>query len=83
MVQPCQKRAKTRPAKTRLPAEKILQNLQQPQFTKQNMSDAGDISGNYNDGNRAFLQSLLARGTMNFEEGRKVLAAIFTIQEGQ
>lgn len=47
------------------------------------MSDAGDTSGHYNDGNRAFLQSFLARGTMKFDDGQKVLAAIFTIQEGQ
>jgi hypothetical protein len=48
------------------------------------MSDAGDFSaGHYNDGNRAFLQSFFAHGTFTFEEGRKVLAAIFTAQEGQ
>ena len=45
--------------------------------------DAADPSlGHYNDGNRAFLQALLARGTMTFEEGQKVLAAIFTVQDG-
>ena len=37
----------------------------------------------YNDGNRAFLQALMARGTMTFKEGQEVLAAIFTVQEGQ
>lgn len=37
----------------------------------------------YLDGNRAFLQALMARGTMTLKEGQKVLAAIFTIQEGQ
>jgi hypothetical protein len=47
------------------------------------MSDAGDIPGHYNDGNRAFLQSFLARGTMKFKDGQKVLAAIFTVQEGK
>jgi non-structural maintenance of chromosomes element 1 len=47
------------------------------------MSDAGDIPAHYNDGNRAFLQSFLARGTMKFEDGQKVLAAIFSIQEGE
>lgn len=36
----------------------------------------------YNDGNRAFLQALLARGMVNLEEGQKILAAIFTAQEG-
>jgi hypothetical protein len=40
-------------------------------------------NGDYNDGNRAFLQALMARGTMTFKEGQKVLAAIFTVQEGQ
>jgi hypothetical protein len=46
------------------------------------MSEAEDIPERYNDGNRAFLQSFLARGTMKFEDGQKVLAAIFTVQEG-
>jgi hypothetical protein len=45
--------------------------------------DAADPSlAHYNDGNRAFLQALLARGTVTFEEGQKILAAIFTAQEG-
>lgn len=44
----------------------------------------GDIgaSGGYNDGNRAFLQAFMARGTMTFPEAQGVLAEIFTIQEG-
>lgn len=46
------------------------------------MSDAEDIPDHYNDGNRAFLQSFLARGTMKFEDGQTILAAIFTVQEG-
>jgi hypothetical protein len=47
-------------------------------------SDAGDPSaGHYNDTNRAFLQSFLARGTLTSEEGRKLLAAIFTAQDSQ
>lgn len=47
------------------------------------MDDAGDPSmGHYDDSNRAFLQALLARGTMTFEEGQKILAAIFSVQEG-
>jgi len=47
-------------------------------------SDAEHLAaGHYNDGNRAFLQSFLARGTMNLQEGKQVLAAIFTIQEGK
>ena len=37
----------------------------------------------YNDGNRAFLQALMARGTITFKEGQQVLAAIFTVQERQ
>jgi hypothetical protein len=41
-----------------------------------------NVGGNYNDGNRAFLQALMARGTLTFEEGKKILAAIFTILEG-
>jgi hypothetical protein len=45
--------------------------------------DAADPSlAHYNDGNRAFLQALLARGTVTFEEGQKILAAIFTAQDG-
>jgi hypothetical protein len=47
------------------------------------MSDAGDIQTHYNDGNRAFLQSFFARGTMRLEDGQKVLAGIFTVQEGE
>jgi predicted Abi (CAAX) family protease len=37
----------------------------------------------YDDANRAFLQALMARGTMTFKQGQKVLAAIFTVKEGQ
>ncbi|KAH6671963.1 RING-like domain-containing protein [Halenospora varia] len=44
------------------------------------VDDADDPHGNYNDGNRAFLQGFLGRGQLTFEEGRKILAAIFTIQ---
>ena len=39
--------------------------------------------GHYNDGNRAFLQALLARGTMTIPEAKQFLAAIFTAQEGR
>ncbi|KAI1813710.1 Nse1 non-SMC component of SMC5-6 complex-domain-containing protein [Poronia punctata] len=35
----------------------------------------------YNDGNRAFLQAFLARGTMTFEEGKKILAGIISAQK--
>jgi len=36
----------------------------------------------YNDGNRAFLQAIMARGTLTLKEGKSILAAIFTAQEG-
>ncbi|KAF9885547.1 hypothetical protein FE257_012753 [Aspergillus nanangensis] len=36
----------------------------------------------YNDSNRAFLQAFMARSTMTFEEARPVLAAIFSVSEG-
>ncbi|KAI1741239.1 Nse1 non-SMC component of SMC5-6 complex-domain-containing protein [Xylaria scruposa] len=45
--------------------------------------DQDEPIGQYNDGNRAFLQAFLARGTMTFKESQPVLAAIFTAQEGQ
>ncbi|KAK6603601.1 RING-like domain-containing protein [Botrytis cinerea] len=35
----------------------------------------------YDDTNRAFLQALLARGTLNLEEGKDLLAHIFTVQD--
>jgi non-structural maintenance of chromosomes element 1 len=47
------------------------------------MGDADPSAGNYDDGNRAFLQSLMARGTVTFPEAQVVLAEIFTIQEGK
>ncbi|GJC94053.1 RING-like domain-containing protein [Colletotrichum higginsianum] len=34
----------------------------------------------YNDGNRAFLQAFVARGTLTFKEGQTILAEIFTIE---
>ena len=47
-------------------------------------SDRADpAAGHYNDGNRAFLQALMARGVLTLEEGQKILAAIFTVQEGR
>lgn len=46
--------------------------------------DANDpAAGHYNDSNRAFLQALLARGTITIDDGKKLLAAIFTIHEGK
>lgn len=44
---------------------------------------AAAVPQHYNDGNRAFLQAFMARGTMTFEEARPVLAAIFTLDENE
>ncbi|KAK1597277.1 RING-like domain-containing protein [Colletotrichum navitas] len=38
------------------------------------------VPPHYNDGNRAFLQAFLARGTLTFEEAQTILAEIFTIE---
>jgi hypothetical protein len=47
------------------------------------MADDGDhVAGQYNDSNRAFLQSFMARGTLNFKEAQDLLAAIFTVDSG-
>ncbi|KAI1109786.1 Nse1 non-SMC component of SMC5-6 complex-domain-containing protein [Nemania sp. NC0429] len=43
--------------------------------------DQDDFIGQYNNGNRAFLQAFLARGTMTFKAAQPILAAIFTEQE--
>ncbi|KAI0414545.1 Nse1 non-SMC component of SMC5-6 complex-domain-containing protein [Xylaria grammica] len=45
--------------------------------------DQDELPGQYNDGNRAFLQAFLARGTMTFQESQPILAAIFTAQENE
>ncbi|RSM09052.1 hypothetical protein CDV31_007914 [Fusarium ambrosium] len=37
---------------------------------------------NFNDGNRAFLQAILARGSITFEDARPILAAIFNADRG-
>ncbi|KAF7596477.1 hypothetical protein BBP40_001349 [Aspergillus hancockii] len=37
----------------------------------------------YNDSNRAFLQAFMARSTMTFTEARPILAAIFSVHEGE
>ncbi|KAI1774921.1 Nse1 non-SMC component of SMC5-6 complex-domain-containing protein [Hypoxylon cercidicola] len=42
--------------------------------------DEDDILHQNDDGNRAFLQAFLARGTMTFKEAQSILAAIFTAQ---
>lgn len=41
-----------------------------------------DAPERYDDTNRAFLQALLARGTLNLEEGKELLARIFTVKDG-
>ncbi|KAF9881884.1 RING-like domain-containing protein [Colletotrichum karsti] len=38
------------------------------------------VPEHYNDGNRAFLQAFLARGTLTFEDAQRILATIFTIE---
>ncbi|KAI1136955.1 putative DNA repair protein Nse1 [Hypoxylon sp. FL0543] len=40
-----------------------------------------EIPHHYDDGNRAFLQAFMARGTMTFSQAQPILAAIFTAQE--
>ncbi|RYP50972.1 hypothetical protein DL768_003638 [Monosporascus sp. mg162] len=47
------------------------------------MDDEDGIPHHYDDGNRAFLQAFMARGTMTFKEARPILAAIFSVQENQ
>ncbi|KAE8389508.1 Nse1 non-SMC component of SMC5-6 complex-domain-containing protein [Aspergillus alliaceus] len=46
------------------------------------MASHSDGSG-YNDSNRAFLQAFMARSSMTFAEARPVLAAIFSVHEGE
>lgn len=36
----------------------------------------------YDDTNRAFLQALMGRGSLTFEQGQQVLAAIFSVKDG-
>ncbi|KAH8911430.1 hypothetical protein BR93DRAFT_924124 [Coniochaeta sp. PMI_546] len=43
----------------------------------------GALPEGYNDTNRAFLQALMSRGSLNFEEGQTILAAIFSAAKGQ
>ncbi|OTA75597.1 hypothetical protein M434DRAFT_402631 [Hypoxylon sp. CO27-5] len=40
-----------------------------------------EIPRHYDDGNRAFLQAFMARGTMTFSQAQPILAAIFTAQD--
>ncbi|CAD6498759.1 BgTH12-04420 [Blumeria graminis f. sp. triticale] len=39
------------------------------------------MDDSYNDANRAFLQALMARGSLSLIEGRKILAAICSVRE--
>ncbi|KAE8153497.1 Nse1 non-SMC component of SMC5-6 complex-domain-containing protein [Aspergillus avenaceus] len=43
----------------------------------------GYEDGGYDDSNRAFLQAFMARSTMTFAEARPVLAAIYSVHEGE
>ena len=38
------------------------------------------VDADYNNGNRAFLQSFIARSTLTFEDAKPILAAIFSAQ---
>lgn len=40
--------------------------------------DAFGMPSNYSDRNRAFLQAIMSRGSMTFEEGQQIIAAIIT-----
>lgn len=44
--------------------------------------EENESRGQYNDGNRAFLQAFISRGTLTLQEAKPILAAIFTAQEG-
>lgn len=43
--------------------------------------DFGAPPENYNDTNRAFLQAFMSRGSLNFEEGQTILAAILSAEQ--
>jgi non-structural maintenance of chromosomes element 1 len=46
--------------------------------------DADELAtANYDDGNRAFLQAFMARGTLTLKRAKPILAAIFTAQDGE
>ncbi|KAL7628076.1 hypothetical protein AAE478_002273 [Parahypoxylon ruwenzoriense] len=45
------------------------------------MEDYDHLHRHYDDGNRAFLQAFMARGTMTFKEAQPILAAIFSAKE--
>ncbi|KAJ4416236.1 hypothetical protein N0V85_002360 [Neurospora sp. IMI 360204] len=41
------------------------------------------VPAGYNDANRAFIQGFMARGTLTFPEGQKLVAAILSATEGE
>ena len=45
------------------------------------MSENGETA--YNNTNRAFLQTFIARSTLTFDEAKPILAAIFTAHGGK
>ncbi|KAI1881208.1 hypothetical protein JX265_000034 [Neoarthrinium moseri] len=47
------------------------------------MDEEDLIPADYNDGNRAFLQALMARGVVTYREGKSILAAIFAARDGE
>lgn len=38
------------------------------------------MDGSYDDTHRAFLQALMSRGSLNFEQGQQILASIFSVK---
>lgn len=47
-------------------------------------SDGEDVpEPDYTNGNRAFVQAFLARGTLTFKDAKPLLARIFTIESGK
>lgn len=48
-----------------------------------NAEESGVLPDGYNDTNRAFLQAFISRGSLNFEEGQSILAAILSAAQGQ
>ncbi|ORY65033.1 Nse1 non-SMC component of SMC5-6 complex-domain-containing protein [Pseudomassariella vexata] len=47
------------------------------------MEDDRVLPGDFNDGNRAFLQAFMARGTLTLREAQPIIAGIFTAQGRQ
>jgi len=42
----------------------------------------GSVDGSYTDGNRAFLQAIMARGSITLKEGQAILREIMSVEEG-